>query len=412
MSNLTAAALVWLLVCGLLLALCGCQGRGGAANFGDDLAFLRRNTPLILLSDARGQAQVAIAPEYQGRVMTSTAAGAGGLSFGWINRPVIEAHRRQPHMNVFGGEERLWLGPEGGQFSLYFEAGEPFDLEHWQVPEAIDWGAWDVGSATPRSASFWARCALVNYSGATFDLRLDRTVRLLDRAQAQRLLGADLPPALDVVAYESDNQVTNTGARAWSPETGLISIWLLCMYNPSPATTVVIPFKPGAAAPEEVVNDAYFGKVPPDRLAVDPRAGILFFKCDGLRRSKIGIRPAYALPVCGSYDAANRVLTIVRFSLQEGEAAYVNSMWELQADPFGGDVVNSYNDGPPEGGGKPLGPFYELESSSAALRLEPGATGRHVQQTFHLQGSRAALDEVSRRVLRTSLDAVEGAFAR
>ena len=39
-------------------------------------------------------------------------------------------------MNVFGGEDRFWLGPEGGQFALYFKPGDPFDLDHWQVPEA------------------------------------------------------------------------------------------------------------------------------------------------------------------------------------------------------------------------------------------------------------------------------------
>jgi hypothetical protein len=25
-----------------------------------------------------------------------------------------------PHINVFGGEDRFWLGPEGGQFSIFF----------------------------------------------------------------------------------------------------------------------------------------------------------------------------------------------------------------------------------------------------------------------------------------------------
>ena len=53
-------------------------------------------------------------------------------------------------MNVFGGEDRFWLGPEGGQYSLYFRGGDPFDLDHWQVPEAIDWGGWDV---TERAAA-------------------------------------------------------------------------------------------------------------------------------------------------------------------------------------------------------------------------------------------------------------------
>ena len=32
-------------------------------------------------------------------------------------------------MNGFGGEDRFWLGPEGGQFSIFFKKDDPFDLE-------------------------------------------------------------------------------------------------------------------------------------------------------------------------------------------------------------------------------------------------------------------------------------------
>ena len=66
--------------------------RAGAATFGDDVAFLKSHlSDLIVLSDAKGQAQVALAPGYQGRVMTSTAGGDAGISFGWINREFIAA---------------------------------------------------------------------------------------------------------------------------------------------------------------------------------------------------------------------------------------------------------------------------------------------------------------------------------
>jgi hypothetical protein len=36
--------------------------------------------------------------------------------FGWINRKLIASRKIQPHINVFGGEDRFWIGPEGGQF--------------------------------------------------------------------------------------------------------------------------------------------------------------------------------------------------------------------------------------------------------------------------------------------------------
>ena len=66
--------------------------------------------------------------------MTSTADGPGGASFGYIHRPVIAERSRQPHMTVLGGEDRFWLGPEGGQYALYFRPGTAFETANWQVP--------------------------------------------------------------------------------------------------------------------------------------------------------------------------------------------------------------------------------------------------------------------------------------
>jgi hypothetical protein len=73
-------------------------------------------------------------------------------------------------------------------------------------------------------------------------------------------------------------------------------------------------------------------------------------------------------------------------------------------------VVNSYNDGPPAPGAKPLGPFYELETSSPAAALGPGESLRHVHRTFHFQGPRPELDALARRLLGAPLDAIEQAL--
>jgi hypothetical protein len=91
-------------------------------SFAHDLAFLQRHTEVIVLTSEDKQAQVAVAPQYQGRVMTSTAKGEAGASFGYVHRAGITAGTKQPHMTVLGGEDRFWLGPEGGQFALYFAA--------------------------------------------------------------------------------------------------------------------------------------------------------------------------------------------------------------------------------------------------------------------------------------------------
>src|SRR5437867_3993497 len=99
----------------LCVGVVGCtvewaQPQAAISRFESDLGFLRQHTSVVLLHDSSGEAQVVVAPEYQGRVMTSTAGG--GDSFGWMGRAAISSRARQAHINVFGGEDRFWLGPE------------------------------------------------------------------------------------------------------------------------------------------------------------------------------------------------------------------------------------------------------------------------------------------------------------
>lgn len=378
--------------------------------FKDDVAFLKQHTKVVVLTAKNNLAQAAVNPDLQGRVMTSTAGGPDGLSFGWINREFIAAKQNNVHMNAFGGEDRFWLGPEGGQFSIFFKKGVPFNLDNWFTPPPINAEAYDVVAQEVDRIHFKKTMHLVNYSETEFDLELNRVVRLLDEKEVEGL-GITVPQGVKMVAYQSDNKITNTGAKEWTKDTGLLSIWILGMFNPSPATTIVIPFKSG---PEEalgpVVNDAYFGKVPADRLVV--KDGLLFFSGDGQYRSKIGISPKRAKPFLGSYDAANQVLTIAHLTIPEGATDYVNSMWQIQDNPFGGDAVNSYNDGPPAPGAKPLGPFYELESSSSAAALKPGETFDHIHTTIHFQGDEKALDKIARQVFGVGLAEIKGAFLK
>ena len=58
----------------------------------------------------------------------------------------------------------------------------------------------------------------------------------------------------------------------------------------------------------------------------------------------------------------------------------------------------------------PLGPFYELETSSPAAALKPGETMKHVQRTFHIQGSEKELNPLAKRLLGVDLDAIKAAF--
>ena len=355
--------------------------------------------------------QVAVVPDYQARIMTSTADGAGGTSFGWVNRELIASGRKPQHINVFGGEDRFWIGPEGGQFSVFFAKGTAFDLDHWFTPPSIDTEPFKLVSNRADRVTCRREIHLTNYAGTKFSLEVSREIRLLDRKGIQYYLTSSLSPGLKMVGFESVNTIKNLGKESWTKESGLLSIWILGMLNASASTTIVIPFNRGSETQlGPIVNDAYFGKVPPERLVV--KDGLMFFAADANYRSKIGLSPLRCKPVLGSYDAQNHVLTVVQYTLPEGATEYVNSMWKIQENPFGGDAVNSYNDGPP-GGDKPqLGRFYELETSSPALALKSGGIAKHTQRTIHLQGSEADLDPIARAIFGIGIEDIKNGLKK
>ena len=366
--------------------------------FGYDLQFLKKyHKDLILLGDeSDAGAQIIILPAYQGRVMTSTAEGDGGMSFGWINYELIDSNREEEHFHAFGGEERFWLGPEGGQFSIYFKKGDPFDFDHWYVPKAIDTEPFILVSASKTEANFQREISLKNYTGFEFNLRVTRNIRLLSKTEIPLLLGVSIPENLQIVGFESNNSITNTGNTPWTKETGLLSIWILSMFNAGDKTTIAVPYKQGNEADlGKIVTDDYFGKVPVDRLKI--KNGFIFLNADANYRSKIGVSPNRALPILASFDGVNKVLTIAQFSLPEYPADYVNSLWEMQENPFDGDVVNAYNDGLIDG--KQMGKFYELESSSPAATLNVGESVLHLHRTIHLKGNIKELDEITQTLL-------------
>ncbi len=386
-----------------------------APDYTEDLAFLRAHTPIIELRS--GDARVALAPAWQGRVMTSTPGGDNARAMGWIHRPVIEAGIKpeaertglDKHIHVFGGEERLWFGPEGGPYSLFFPPGVPQEFTHWKTPALIDTEPFVVESSSETSAIFTKSATLSNRAGSELTMDIRRKVEVLDDAGVGILLGITPAGEIRTVAYRSSNTVTNRGDKAWTRETGLPSIWILGMFPPTPATTIVIPLNPESDAKPNT-NYTGFGPIPADRATVT--GNHLFFKGDGQARGKLGVPPSRAMPFSGCWQADSGVLTLLHTPLPDDVAKlpYVDSQWKEDGDPYAGDVINSYNDGAPEPGAKPLGPFWELETSSPALALAPAASHTHQQTTLHLTGPREALDPIAKKVLGVSLDEIENAL--
>ena len=401
--------LIYLMITVLLGITVSCgqpKSKFQMSSYGYDKLFLERNdVECIELKSSDGNARLLVVPAYQGRVMTSSAGGENGRSFGWINYKFIEAARKDPQFNVYGGEERFWLGPEGGPFSIYFRKGDNQVYENWVVPPVIDSEGFDVVSSSNESVRFTRNATLVNASGTEFQVGIERTVSLLSKDFIEQSLNIRIPQSVRCVAYQTDNVITNVGSEPWTKDSGLLSIWMLSMFNPSPETTVFIPFNSDGTG--VIVNDDYFGKVPPDRLVVD--SNTIYFKIDGKYRSKIGVSPERARALCGSYDSGDKVLTLLWCSLPDEPKSYVNSKWGEQDDSYNGDAINSYNDGPVDDGSI-MGPFYEIETSSPAAELNPLESMRHIQRIMHLQGEEPDLAVLVRYLFNLDLHDISGKF--
>jgi len=378
--------------------------------FSADVDFLKKNSDAVVLASPDGKGMVLVVPGMQGRILTSTTDGKN--SFGWINNELIESGQRRKHINAFGGEDRFWIGPEGGQYSIFFKPGQPMDMAHWQTPEPIDWGGWDVVSVNGARLEMVKGFMLTNVAGNKFSLRARRIVRALGRDEIEKMLGVAISGGVDYVGFESLNSITNAGNR-FEKESGLLSIWTVGMMRATPKTVVVVPFKTGTKTDAyEMINADYFGRVPSDRLKIDTEKGVAFFRGDGKNRGKIGIGPKYAKEFLGSWMPELESLTIVTYSLPANaeELDYVNSMWEIQKEPYKGDVVNSYNDGPAGQNGEQIGQFYELETSSPALELGPSDKQLHTHRTFHFTGKKTRISEISQTLLGVSIEEIEQKF--
>lgn len=373
--------------------------------FGYDLSFLKQHDSIVVLKSDENS-QVIISPKYQAKVFTSTATGDEGLSFGWVNYKAFTAPV-DAHMNAYGGENRFWLGPEGGKFSLFFKPGAQMVFDNWKTPAPIDTESWNVTNKNPTSVAMQKEMKLTNYKGTEMQLVVDRTINILDRQQINNNIGIALDTAVKAVGYKTVNVITNKGADAWTEATGMPCMWILDMFKPTSATVIVVPFKNAAGQPfNKVATTNYFGEIPAERLKHTD--DILYFKADGKSRGKLGIVPGKAKPVAGSYDAENKVLTVIMFDV-EPESKYLNQEWNTTKPSFSGDAVNAYNDGPLADGSQ-MGPFYEIESVSPAAFLKPNQSLSHNHSVFHFTGSEPALDNISKKLFGVTLEEIKKAF--
>lgn len=375
--------------------------------FGYDLAYLRAKDSLVVLTDEGKKAQVIVSPRYQAKVFTSTVDGERGTSLGYLNYPALESEEVNEHMNGYGGENRFWIGPEGGQYSVFFRPGTEQVYDHWHTPRAIDVEPWQVISSDKRSVRLTKEMQVENYRGTLLRLAIDREIRLLSPEDIRRIWAMEPDDGVRTVAYATCNRIRNLNDFAWTEQTGTICMWILDMFPVASGALTIVPFVEG---PEtllgKIATTDYFGEIPPDRIRIED--GVLYLKTDGKYRSKLGMNPKRTKAVAANYNPESRCLTVTTFDV-DPDAVYLNQEWNPAKDPLAGDAMNAYNDGPLEDGSI-MGPFLEIESASPAAFLKPGERQVHHHNVFHFVGEEKALDTVSRSVLGVGLSKIKHIF--
>ena len=142
-------------------------------------------------------------------------------------------------------------------------------------------------------------------------MEVNRKIKLLSSENITNALGIKTGASIKAVGFETENKVKNIGQFPWTKNSGQLSIWVLSMLQANDHTTVFVPYQKGDETKlGKIVTDDYFGKLDTTRLKV--KNGYLLFKADAKQRSKIGISPLRAMPMAASYDAQNKVLTIIQ----------------------------------------------------------------------------------------------------
>lgn len=375
--------------------------------FGYDLNFLSGKDSLIVLKGNEDKAQIIISAKYQGKVFTSTANGLDGNSLGFVNYDVLNSETIDEHMNGYGGENRFWLGPEGGQYSVYFEKGKEQIYDNWHTPKPIDTEAWDIVSSDSKQATLKKSMEVMNYQGNKLNLDVDRKISIIEQAGIYTSLGLSAVNGINAVGYVTDNKITNRNNFAWTKETGTICIWILDMFIPAPKALTVIPFNEDDEKElGTVATTDYFGEIPADRFKIEN--GIMYLKTDGKFRSKLGVNGKRTKAIAGNYDPDSKRLTIITYDVEK-DAVYLNQEWNPTKNPLTGDAMNAYNDGPFEDGSI-MGPFLEVESVSPAAFLKPGEYLNHRHTVYHFIGEPDKLTIITEKLLGVSIEKINSIF--
>ena len=410
---MTLALAMFLAGCGLIKESSLRNDDAKLWSFGQELSFFSKyGVQTVLLEE--GDSIIAVSPEWQARVMTSTFDGVEGGSLGWINRELIVSARKDAasaplSTEQIGGEDRFWIGPEGGDLSIFFDDPSKMTVEHWRAPKALSSEPWNFVGKNKTQAKFEKEAEFRNVKGKSIRVKAEREISLINKTQASEILGIEIPESVKLVAFQSFNKLTNTGNVPWSPDNGMANISVQSCFNANRKVKVFMPYRQGDSSKlGNIVRDNFYQPT----LSGDSRLLIeseyIRFIADGRNLSGIGVPPKRSEGIIISFDAENVILTVILYIKPSGDRSYLSSGWRRGASTFDGDAISLFNNGPLSTTSAPANPYYEVSTYSPALALESGKSQFHIQRVFHFGGSEYDLGLIAYKLTGISIGQLRG----
>lgn len=378
-----------------LFIIYGCSNTA-KSSYTDTITPIAKKTKIIELVSNNGIGRIAIAPEIQGKILTTTYDGLEGNSNGWINKSAF--NNGEINFDAIGGEDRIWLGPLGSQHSFYFQQIKPLAENNWLVPPSLSSEPYELVKFDIKEVLMSKQMKLVNFTGTEFNIQISRSIKLLEKENIEKNLNIDFEYDLKHVAYESSHILKNIGNIKWQKETGLVALWNAGMFEGSEKSVVIIPLKKKSSL-DAIYK--YMGPLNSDRLAL--KNNVILFKADGKYRSKIGVPNIIAPAVYGCYSKDKNRLTIVQYK-KTPDSLFSNSHVSIQGNPYQGEVIPIYNNGTMDYSKTNETSFFELESTSPFKELEPSESVSHFHRVYHFSGDEKTLSFISEKLLGIQLN--------
>jgi len=337
-------------------------------SYHDALNFLVQKTSVIELYDQFG-GRVAVCPDWNGRVMTSTCGGLEGDSFGFINIRAIGAD----NYDDFGGEDQWRLSP-----LIYSYGIESLKADHVILRRFL---------------------RMADANGVSVEFNLTREISLLNRYRAGMIFGE----AVAEVLGQSD--VSHVGffteGTIQTQERACVASRQRGMFNASPRTAVIVPapvsfapmsFTPMNVAPEPFTVDVdYLGGAPHGRIRYLSKT--MLIRADGQRQCQVTIPFATTPQIFGAIERRSGTLTLWTFDVPDH-------------DPIENDMIRIYNPGRLQDDQSDWTTYYEMNCFSAARTLEPEHPLTSSQCILHLNADNAVLDSLIRQIFGISLEGI------